>query len=234
MWSRTATALAKGSATFVAGVVMVVANGAASPADQCLGAPQRQTPSGAHWYYRVDHAKHRKCWYLADESPQPGRSTQPRKPDTAARPRGAAARLSASTAEAHAELPPSAKVGGADGSPPVTPSLSARASDAATADASQPSPAPIPALVQDQPPAPPADGHPTQMASNEPAQAQAAMPPQAETSQPIDADTARDAADSPLRTVLALLMIAIGLVLVAASLLLRPPSAVETARSDRA
>jgi hypothetical protein len=72
------------------------------------------------------------------------------------------------------------------------------------------------------------------MASNEPAQAQAAMPPQAETSQPIDADTARDAADSPLRTVLALLMIAIGLVLVAASLLLRPPSAVETARSDRA
>jgi len=33
-------------------------------ADDCLAAPNSSTPQGSHWYYRMDWAKQRKCWYL--------------------------------------------------------------------------------------------------------------------------------------------------------------------------
>jgi hypothetical protein len=33
-------------------------------ADDCLAAPNSPTPQGSHWYYRMDWAKQRKCWYL--------------------------------------------------------------------------------------------------------------------------------------------------------------------------
>ncbi|WOH48012.1 hypothetical protein [Bradyrhizobium sp. sBnM-33] len=37
-------------------------------ADSCLPAPKGATPSGSHWYYRIDRATKRKCWYLREES----------------------------------------------------------------------------------------------------------------------------------------------------------------------
>ena len=33
-------------------------------ADDCLAAPNSPAPPGSHWYYRMDWAKQRKCWYL--------------------------------------------------------------------------------------------------------------------------------------------------------------------------
>jgi hypothetical protein len=30
----------------------------------CLAEPNRDAPAGQHWYYHVDHASDRKCWYL--------------------------------------------------------------------------------------------------------------------------------------------------------------------------
>src|SRR5262252_2665714 len=36
----------------------------AGPAAECLAAPNAQSPQGQHWYYRLDRATHRKCWYL--------------------------------------------------------------------------------------------------------------------------------------------------------------------------
>lgn len=41
-------------------------------ADDCLAAPNSPTPQGSHWYYRMDWAKQRKCWYLRapDQPPQ--------------------------------------------------------------------------------------------------------------------------------------------------------------------
>ena len=33
-------------------------------ADDCLAAPNSPAPQGSHWYYRMDWAKQRKCWYL--------------------------------------------------------------------------------------------------------------------------------------------------------------------------
>jgi hypothetical protein len=37
---------------------------AASAAGDCLSEPNRQSPEGSHWYYRVDRAGNRRCWYL--------------------------------------------------------------------------------------------------------------------------------------------------------------------------
>jgi len=36
--------------------------------DNCLSAPKGATPSGSHWYYRIDRTTKRQCWYLREES----------------------------------------------------------------------------------------------------------------------------------------------------------------------
>jgi hypothetical protein len=36
----------------------------ATRAEECLAGPNAQSPQGSHWYYRIDRATHRKCWYL--------------------------------------------------------------------------------------------------------------------------------------------------------------------------
>ena len=37
-------------------------------ADECLAKPNAPTPTGQHWYYRIDHANNnRQCWRLAPE-----------------------------------------------------------------------------------------------------------------------------------------------------------------------
>jgi hypothetical protein len=33
-------------------------------ADDCLAAPNSAAPQGSHWYYRLDWATQRKCWYV--------------------------------------------------------------------------------------------------------------------------------------------------------------------------
>lgn len=33
-------------------------------ADNCLAAPKTTAPQGQHWYYHIDRASRRKCWYL--------------------------------------------------------------------------------------------------------------------------------------------------------------------------
>ena len=41
---------------------------AQATADSCLTAPKGATPSGSHWYYRIDRTTKRQCWYLREES----------------------------------------------------------------------------------------------------------------------------------------------------------------------
>jgi hypothetical protein len=36
----------------------------ASAANDCLGSPDRPSAAGSHWYYRIDRATQRRCWYL--------------------------------------------------------------------------------------------------------------------------------------------------------------------------
>ena len=41
--------------------------GTSYAADECLAKPDSQAPRGSHWYYRLDRATQRKCWYVAAE-----------------------------------------------------------------------------------------------------------------------------------------------------------------------
>lgn len=50
---------------------------AQATADGCLSAPKGATPAGSHWYYRIDHATKRQCWYLRDADDGSGRATPP-------------------------------------------------------------------------------------------------------------------------------------------------------------
>ena len=45
------------------GVGVAVATSTAR-ANDCLTAPNALTPQGSHWYYRLDRASQRKCWYV--------------------------------------------------------------------------------------------------------------------------------------------------------------------------
>jgi hypothetical protein len=42
----------------------------ARAADDCLTAPNRAPAPGGHWYYHLDRASDRKCWYLVEAPPQ--------------------------------------------------------------------------------------------------------------------------------------------------------------------
>jgi hypothetical protein len=68
MSNRTAKFVSAIFASLLAGVaVTTIAQSTARAADDCLAGPKEQTPPGGHWYYRIDHATKRHCWYLGDE-----------------------------------------------------------------------------------------------------------------------------------------------------------------------
>jgi hypothetical protein len=45
------------------GAALAIASSPAAAAD-CLTEPNRDAPAGQHWYFHLDHATDRKCWYL--------------------------------------------------------------------------------------------------------------------------------------------------------------------------
>jgi hypothetical protein len=47
----------------IIGVALAIGVSPGVAAD-CLAEPNRDAPPGQHWYYHLDHAKDRKCWYL--------------------------------------------------------------------------------------------------------------------------------------------------------------------------
>lgn len=56
----------------IATVTLVVAiNDVAHAADNCLSGPKGAAPKGSHWYYRIDHAIKRNCWYVRAEGEKP-------------------------------------------------------------------------------------------------------------------------------------------------------------------
>ena len=46
--------------------VMLGTNHDARAADDCLAGPNRPPGPGGHWYYHLDRATDRKCWYLVE------------------------------------------------------------------------------------------------------------------------------------------------------------------------
>jgi hypothetical protein len=45
-------------------VILVMPVHASHAADDCLAKPNAAAPDGSHWYYHVDRATGRQCWYL--------------------------------------------------------------------------------------------------------------------------------------------------------------------------
>jgi hypothetical protein len=118
--------------------ILVVAAGTADRAargEDCLAGPNAPAPPGSHWYYRVDRAAHRKCWYLGAQRAKRHRAAS-------ARPSAAAAPVAAPSAGASppVESPAPAQAGAltpdaAFGSRwPEAPSLAADAAPRADAD----------------------------------------------------------------------------------------------------
>jgi hypothetical protein len=55
---------------------------ASRAAGDCLSAPSGQSPSGQHWFYRVDRENGRKCWYLAQVGERVHRTAPVRHAET--------------------------------------------------------------------------------------------------------------------------------------------------------
>ncbi len=102
MPDRAAKSVAAILVSILAGAPLATVSFDAARADDCLGAPKAETPEGSHWYYRIDHASKRHCWYLRAEGERPAQ-TAPANSPVASQP--VAAPLQRSVANAHAELP---------------------------------------------------------------------------------------------------------------------------------
>ena len=92
----------------LAGIPFSTSSYSATPApDDCLSAPNGQTPEGSHWYYRIERGTKRHCWYLREE----GERVSQRAPAStvpAAKPIAPKAdpAIRGAVANARAELPP--------------------------------------------------------------------------------------------------------------------------------
>jgi hypothetical protein len=83
------------------------ATNTAEAADPCVSAPKGVPPQGGHWYYRIDRATKRHCWYVGEAKEKPtraaARENSPKPAEPAPPPKDAAAQRSIS--DAYAELP---------------------------------------------------------------------------------------------------------------------------------
>jgi hypothetical protein len=52
-----------------------VKENSAKTADSCLSGPKGPVPAGGHWYYRVDRATKRNCWYIGEAKNKSARAT---------------------------------------------------------------------------------------------------------------------------------------------------------------
>jgi hypothetical protein len=65
--------LGRPSSTIIATIAVSVAVatiqvGGAGAAEKCLTTPEAETPTGQHWFYRIEPGTKRHCWYLGDAS----------------------------------------------------------------------------------------------------------------------------------------------------------------------
>src|SRR4051794_35710949 len=130
-----ATAILVGA---VASVTLLVAtNGAALAAETCLAGPKGAAPQGSHWYYRIDHATKRNCWYVRAEGEKPAAAQNSSLSQASPQ---AETPLQPSVADARAEANPAdigqPNAGAAEPAPSATANNAERA-DAPAADSGQ-------------------------------------------------------------------------------------------------
>jgi hypothetical protein len=95
-------------APLILAMLIAAATGAsrAARADDCLAGPNAQAPQGSHWFFHLDRATHRKCWYLGEAKRRrapSGRASDAR--DAASPPEPAPAPVSAAPLQADASAP---------------------------------------------------------------------------------------------------------------------------------
>ena len=73
-------------------------------ADECLAKPGGTAPQGSHWYYRVNRADGRHCWYLAPEGQKVRARAKAEQPSAAAKPVQPVAERPAEPAAAEATI----------------------------------------------------------------------------------------------------------------------------------
>ena len=98
MSHRTAKFASAIFASLLAGIALpTAAHSAVEPADSCLSGPKGAPPKGGHWYYRVDRAIKRQCWYVGDAKEKLSRANPQDPSPSKEQPQ--------SVADARAELP---------------------------------------------------------------------------------------------------------------------------------
>jgi len=111
MSSRTAKFVSAIFAGLIAGAPLVTAShGAPAEVDKCLSGPKGAPPAGGHWYYRVDRATKRACWYVGDAKEKLARAapaTSPPATNSASPPDSASTHSSIANARAELPLPQS-------------------------------------------------------------------------------------------------------------------------------
>ena len=114
-------------------------------ADNCFAAPKGAAPAGQHWYYHVDRASKRKCWYL--------HATEPIEHRAVVKHQAAAANPAA---DATAEAAPAPQIAAAPAAAAADPAVAAAAPPPpASASVFPDPPAPTPdSAAGDTPPAP--------------------------------------------------------------------------------
>lgn len=74
--------------------------------DKCLSKPKGAPPEGGHWYYRIDRATKKNCWYIGDEKEKPARAaSQESSPPASSAPLPRKPAAPPSISNARAELP---------------------------------------------------------------------------------------------------------------------------------
>jgi hypothetical protein len=112
MPNRTAKFVAVIFASSIVGIPLAaLSQSAPRAADDCLAAPKNETPEGSHWYYRIDHATKRQCWYLRQEGEKLSQAAAPNSPRVA-KPNGPQAETppQRSISDARAEMPPQTSI----------------------------------------------------------------------------------------------------------------------------
>jgi hypothetical protein len=110
MPTRTAKFVSALFASLIAGAPLITASHsepAPAEAEKCLAGPKGAVPQGGHWYYHVERATKRHCWYIGDEKGKVARAapaTSSASADPASPPKNAA--TPRAIADARAELPP--------------------------------------------------------------------------------------------------------------------------------
>ena len=131
-------------ATLLISGVGVTAPPTTGRADDCLTAPNSPAPQGSHWYYRLDRAAQRKCWYVR----APGQPAQ----------QAAAPATTGPATPLHSTPAPSGTTPWADGAPmslspgdtaPPSPHVSVPPSPHVKISAVKPIPAPVPSGTTD-------------------------------------------------------------------------------------